>query len=330
MVTSRDVAHAAHVSQATVSRVLNGNTRVAPEARERVLRALDELGYVPNASAKAMRTARAGAVGIVASEMLNPYFPRLLDALTREARERDLTVLLWNDDDPAAPMAQAGVKSGAVDAVIFAAAKQETTGVDQLASRGVPVMLVNRADPGNPVDQVTSDHEGSGYAAAAYFLDRGRDDLATVFGPRDTFASPARERGFRRCLAERGVEVATRRWFVGTTSYEHGWASATALLESGTLPSAVFCSADLIAFGVISALRRGGVRVPEDVWVMGNDGLPMSEWDPFDLTTHRQPIEEIAKQGMDRLVARMAGEHGEPRRIMIPTELIVRGSTAHA
>lgn len=330
MVTSHDVAKAAGVSQSTVSRVLNGNENVRPQARGRVLAALEELGYVRSSSAAAMRSGKSNTIGIVASEIANPYFPRLLDALTREARMRGLNVLLWNDDDPAAPMAQAGVSSGAVDGVIFAAAKQNTTGIDLLASRGFPVLLVNRAAADSQVDQVTSDHEGSGYDAADYFICRGRTNLAAIFGPRDTFASPARERGFRRRIDESGLNIPESRWLVGETSYQHGWASASRLIETGNVPEALFCSADLIAFGALSALRHARIRVPKDIWVMGNDGLPMSEWEPFDLTTHRQPVDDIARIGMVRLVERMAGVVQEARRTIIPTELIVRGSTAHA
>jgi LacI family transcriptional regulator len=330
MVTSHDVAREAGVSQSTVSRVLNGRQLVSDEARTRVLEALDRLGYVPNASAKSMRTLKAGAIGIVASDLANPYFPRLLDALTKEARTRDLNVIVWNDDDPRAPMAQAGVASRSVDGIIFAAARENTVGVELLADRGFPVVLVNRAWPGSRVDQVTSDHEASGYSAADYFLRRDRVRLAAIFGPRDTFASPARERGFRKRVDEAGVIVPGDRWIVGETTYEHGRDATRRLIDAQQLPEAIFCSADVIAFGAIGALREAGLRVPEDVWVMGNDGLPMSEWQPFDLTTHRQPVESIARSGMDALVSRLSGSTVPPQRIIIPTELIVRGSTDHA
>jgi LacI family transcriptional regulator len=101
------------------------------------------------------------------------------------------------------------------------------------------------------------------------------------------------------------------------------------LMAAGPLPDALFCSADVIAFGAISAFRSAGVRVPDDLWVMGTDGLPMAAWEPFDLTTYRQPLERIAAAGMDRLVTRMGGEAGPPVQELLPTELIVRGSTAH-
>ncbi len=330
MVTSHDVARAVGVSQSTVSRVIRGSGRVSPDVRARVLRAIDELGYVPNAQAKAMRSASSSAIGVVTAELLNPYVPRLLDAITHEARRRGLNILLWNDDDPTAPMAQVGVSSGLVDGVLFTAARESTTGAELLARRGVPVVLANRAPADGPFDSVTTDHDSAGYNAAAYFLQHGHDDIAAIFGPRDTYSSPAREAGFRRRLAEAGLVVPSHRWLVGETSYQHGWESAERLIAAQEVPRALFCSADLIAFGAISALRRHGLRVPDDLWVMGNDGLPMSAWDPFDLTTHRQPIEEIAAGGMAQLISRMSGETGAPVHQRLSTELIVRGSTAHA
>lgn len=327
MVTSHDVAREAGVSQSTVSRVLRGNDRVDAVARDRVLAALEALQYVPNASAKAMRTARAGAIGIVAAEILNPYFPQLLDMITREAKSRDLSVILWNDDDPKAPMAQAAVASGSVDGVMFVAAREQTPALDILRRRGVPTLLLSRAPAKSDFDSVTSDHEGSGYTSADYFLRHGRFEMAAIFGPRDTFASPAREKGFRRRLDESGIDVPDHRWKIGETSYEHGWDSVMGLVQSGYVPPALFCSADVIAFGAMAALRENGYRVPEDVWVMGNDGLPMSAWNGFDLTTNQQPVEDIVRAGMGRLVERIGGDRGPAQNLMLPTELVVRGST---
>lgn len=330
MVTSRDVARAAGVSQATVSRALTGRARVSPSALERIHQAIDDLGYVPSASAQMMRTSRAGSIGVVASEIINPYFPRLLDALTAEAREHDLGVVLWNDADADSPLALQGFRGGSVDGIIFTAPTTRTTSVDVLADHGAPVVVVNRSGPSLHVDQVTSDHEASGYAAAAYFIEHGCQRIATIFGPRDSFASPLREKGFRQRLEESGIDVPASRWLIGDTSYEHGWDSAMRIAKAPELPDAVFCSADIIAFGALSAFKTLGVRVPEDIWLMGNDGLPMSAWPIFDLTTHRQPIEEIARRGLDRLIQRMEGEKSAPVDVRLPTELIVRGSTANA
>jgi LacI family transcriptional regulator len=328
--TSNDVARAAGVSQATVSRVLNGSALVTADTRQRVLAVLDQLDYVPNASAKAMRTSRAGAIGVVASEMLNPYFPLLLETVTQAAAKLDLGVVLWNDDSADAVMAQAGVSSGAVDGVMFVAAKANSTGVEIMSRRQVPVMLVSRAEENAPVDSVMSDHETTGYDAARYFLDRSRRDIAILLGPEDSFASPARDRGFQRALHEHGLAPAQDLRFTGSTSYTHGWATVMRMIDDGTLPSSIYCTADVIAFGAITALRERSIRVPEDVWVMGTDGLPMSSWNVFDLTTHQQQVSKIAELAVARLGARISGEVDEPLHVRIPTSLVVRGSTAHA
>jgi LacI family transcriptional regulator len=327
MVTSYDVAREAGVSQATVSRVINGNPRVDHTSRARVLDALNRLGWVPNASAKAMSTARAGAIGLVASEMANPYFPYLLDAVTRAAKDRGLTVIVWNDDEDDAPMAHAGVASGAVDGVMFAAARTTTTGIDALAERGVPVIAVSRASPHSVVDTVTSDHEGSAEAAATFLLERGRHDIAGIFGDRAAFASPARERGFRRALDIAGISVPESRWLVGETSYQQGWLAVDHLLADGALPDTLYCAADVIGYGALARLREAGIRVPDDVWVMGTDGLPMSGWSIFDLTTMEQPVTTMAETAVDLLLRRIDDPKVEHEDIRLPLTLKVRGTT---
>jgi LacI family transcriptional regulator len=309
--------------------VLNGVATVAPEIRDRVLAALEETGYVPNAQAKAMRTSRSGAIGIVTSEIQNPFLPFLVDAITGAARERDLTTVVWNDPDPANPMAVAGAASGIVDGVLVTAARRDIDGVMTMAERGFPVLLCNRAPENVPVDVVTSDHAGSAAASATYLVERGHRDIAAVFGPPDTFASPARQRGFRSSLDKHGVSLPDHRVFSGATSYESGYGAVQSLLTGG-LPDSIFCSSDIIAYGVLDALAEAGVSVPDDVWVCGIDGLPMSGWRSFDLTTHAQDIPHIAEQAVDALASRIGGSRSRPVRVELPTHLIVRGSTNHS
>lgn len=327
MVTSHDVAKHAGVSQATVSRVLNNNPKVDETIRKRVLAALEETGYVPNAQAKAMRTSRAGAIGIVTSEIQNPFFPYMLDEFTRVARDRNLNVIVWNDSNPEAPMAASGIASGTVDGVIFMAARRNTTAIDSLVRRGFPIMLCNRAPEAAQADVVMSDHYASGYDAAQYFIGHGRKNIAAIFGPADTFASPARERGFRNALADAGIELRDDYVHAGATSYESGSEAIGRIMTSPRRPDAIFCSSDIIAYGALDALRDQGLRVPEDLWVAGIDGLPMSGWRSFDLTTQRQRIDAIAEAAIDGLMTRIDGGSDEPTRTIVPTEWIVRHST---
>lgn len=328
MVTSRDIARRAGVSQPTVSRVLNGNPNVDPHLRARVLAALEGSGYVPNAQAKAMRTAKSGAIGIVTAEIQNPFLPYLVDALTGAAGERDLTTIVWNDPSPGNPMAVAGVASGVVDGVLVTAARGDISGVMAIAQRGFPVLLCNRAPENINMDVVTTDHAGTAAASATYLVEHGRQDIAAVFGPPDTFASPARQHGFRSSLKKYGVALPDHRVFSGPTSYETGYEAVQSVMAWG-LPDAVFCSSDIIAYGVLDGLREVGVSVPDDVWVCGIDGLPMSSWRAFDLTTHAQDIPQIAAQSIDALAARIGGSRSKPSRMELPANLVIRGSTGH-
>jgi len=327
MVTSRDVARHAGVSQATVSRVLNDNPKVDPDIRARVLASLKEIGYVPNAVAKAMRTNRSGAIGIATAEIQNPFLPFMLEELTKAAAARNLNVTVWNESDPGVPMATAGIAGGSVDGVLFMATRTDTFGVHDLIERGYPIMLVNRAGDEEKADVVMSDHYASGYAAGQYFAAGGRRSIAAIFGPDNTYASPARERGFRAALEDAGIQLRAEHVFSGVTSYDTGVAAVERMRSSlGTL-DAVFCSSDIIAYGALDALRGEGLRIPDDLWVIGIDGLSMSGWRSFDLTTQRQQVETIAEKAIDGLLRRIGGEAAEPERTIIPTEWIFRGSS---
>ena len=327
MVTSRDIAKRAGVSQPTVSRVLNGIPTVAPEIRERVLLALEETGYVPNAQAKAMRTARSGVVGIATTEIQNPFLPYLVDALTSAAQTIGLTTIVWNDPNPDTPMAVEGAASGAVDGVVFTAARDHIRGAVSLSERGFPIVLCNRAPDTAPVDVVTSDHFSSGADSAQYLLDHGRTRIAAVFGPADTFAGVARQRGFRGAMRDREVALDESWVRSGPTTYDFGMTAIGSILETGR-PDAIFCSSDIIAFGVLDGLRKARISVPDDVWVCSIDGLPMSSWRAFDLTTRAQNIPLIARETMEAIARRIGGDNAQPWRHELSTELVVRGTTA--
>lgn len=324
--TSRDIARTAGVSQATVSRVLNGSPRVSEDTRRRVLEAMHNASYVPNAQAKAMRTSRAGAIGIVTSEIQNPFLPYLLDELTRVAREVGVTVVVWNDDDPHMPLATAGVGAGTVDGILFTAARRDTVGIDRLIERGIPLVLCNRADIDAAADVVMSDHYQTGRRAAEFLIERGHSRIAAVFGPPDTFASPAREAGFRAALRDADITLNPANITRGRTSYTTGYDAAHELLEHGA-PDAIFCSSDIIAYGALDALRSASIDVPGQTSVIGIDGLPMSAWHAFNLTTFEQDVHAIAAAAINRLLERISGDHSPPQRTLVPASLITRGST---
>jgi len=330
MVTSHDVAREAGVSQTTVSRVLNGSEKVHPETRARVMAAFSALSYAPNASAQAMRTRRAGSIGVVASDMTNPFFPELLDALSRETHRHGFKMILWNqDDDDASESVIEGVSRGLVDGVCVASAASGVTDLSPLNRLSVPLVFVNRGMSGYAADQVTSDNAGAARMAAEYLYAAGRRRIAAVFGPKNINTGPEREEAFLAYLQSKGLRVPPEWTYRGASAFRTGYDAVEHLLRAPELPDTIFCNSDLIAFGAINALRSRGVRVPEEVWIMGIDGLPMSGWEVFDLTTVSQPIELMAREAIDLLIGRIQGSTAEPATLHLPTTLVVRGSTAN-
>jgi LacI family transcriptional regulator len=330
MVTSRDVARVAGVSQATVSRVLAGSPVVRPDTRDRVLRALAATGYVPNQAARAMRTRRSGAVGVIVGRITNPFYPELLTALSRTLGEADQRMVLWDAEGPGAQTAVDAIRQRVVDGLIFTTATADLPPLVQALASSSPVVLVNRALRGVVCDQVTSDNRAGGRLVAGYLAAHGHRRCGLVSGPRGISTGDDREAGYRAGLDASGLRLPAGLVVHGEFSHADGYSAMCRLLDQDDPPTAVFCTNDLIAFGARDAARALGVRVPEDLWLVGYDDIPMASWQAFDLTTVRQPLGAIADLAVELLLARIADPERPPQTHRLPAELIVRGSTAGA
>lgn len=328
MVTSKDVAREAGVSQASVSRVLNDSPLVTDALRERVLAAVARTGFSLNSQAQAMRTRRSGAIGLLTSDIRNPYFPLLLDELTRAANDRGVRTIVWDDRTSDGRDAVRGLASGAVDGLILTSVRMPLDDVHAVSQLGAPYVFCNRAPEDADADVVMADHEALVYTATSHVLSLGRTELGAIFGSQDSVATPLRRRGFDRALEQCGIEVPPTHIRNGETTYEGGFRCASEMWDDGCGVSTLVCGSDVIAWGAIDALRTRGIRVPEDVWVVGADGLPQSGWAAFDLTTVAQDIPRIAQRSVERLLARINGDTQPPQREIVPAELVVRGSTA--
>lgn len=329
-VTSRDLARLAGVSQATVSRVLNGTTRVSPDLRDRVIWALEQTGYRPNALAQAMKTGRTGTVGVVIARITNPFYPELLEVIGHELAAADHRMILWETSAAGEESAVEAIQQGLVDGVLFTTALPGSHAVEAALRRRAPMVLVNRTLPDADCDQISSDNLAGGALVGRYLRAGGHDRVGFVGGP--ATASTARERreGFRRSLAvTRGgldglVEVE------GDFSHDTGWSRAHEMLTSERPPTAVFGANDTTAFGVLDAAASLGLFVPDDLWVVGYDDVAMAAWERIDLTTIRQPNDEIARHAVQWLLERIAGDAQSARRHRFPCSLSIRGSTGHA
>ena len=330
MVNSRDVARLAGVSQTTVSRALSNSPNVKPETRDRVIRALAESGYSVNVMARAMRTRRTGTIGIVVTQITNPFYPALIRILSQQLDALQLRMTVWDAEGPGENSAVTAIREGVVDGVIFTTATQESTALREALQRKAPIVLLNRVVQGLACDQVTSENHQAGRRIAEYLLAAGHRQIAMAAGPPEASTASEREAGFCERLAEDGVILDPTLIRAGDFSYEHGFESARAWLGAGARrPTAVFCVNDLIAFGAVDGARAGGLRVPEDLWVVGHDDIEISSWGAFDLTTVRQPISEMVEAALQMLLARIDDPDKKPTFRRFPSELIVRGSSSH-
>ena len=329
MTTSYDIARAAGVSQTTVSRVLHDHPRVKSGTRERVLRAMRELNYEPDGLARAMVSGKTGTIGVVVEDITNPFYPEIVEALCSKLSAAGFRMTLWNSGAAGEPAALEAIRQKLVDGVIFTTATSESSVLKEAVSRRSPVVLVNRYVEGTECDRVTTDNVTGGSLIADYLLDWGHENIALITGLPNASTSIERESSFREALLKRGVDLREDLRQVGNFSQHLSYTAMMGLLESPDPPTAVFCVNDMMAFGALNGARAMGVRVPEDIWVVGFDDIAMSSWELFDLTTVSQPIVKMAQEAVRLLARRIEEPDRDPQHVRLGgSEIIVRGSTA--
>ncbi|MDQ4214981.1 LacI family DNA-binding transcriptional regulator [Microbacterium capsulatum] len=326
MVTSRDVAQHAGVSQATVSRVLSSATSIAPATRARVLAAMSELGYVPHAGAQAMKTRRTNVIGVVVDDLRNPFYSQLLDELTRILNEHHYRVVVWNAGSSSHVDALAAIQESAVDGVVFTTATADSPELQAAVGRGLPLLLINREVDGLDCDRVTGENTAGGTLVADFLVGRGRTDVAIIAGSHAATTSRQRTEAFFARMAELGHPVPEHLRFDGKFSHDLAAEITRRLMSRAERPRAIFCLNDYMAFGALDALRDLGIG-PEECWVIGYDDVDMASWASYDLTTVRQSSHEMATAGAAMLMERLADPHRLAQALRFPSTLIERGST---
>ena len=329
MVTSHDVARLAGVSQATVSRALSSSqtAKISQKTRARVLAAVDELGYVPNAGAQALKTRRTNTVGVVVAELNNPFYSEVLDELTRVFSGEGLRVILWNAGSGSHEDALSAIGESAVDGVVFTAATASSPELALAVERQRPVVLINREVEGIDCDKVISDNWRGAASVAEFLVSRGRTNAALIAGSLDATTSKDRVAGFLQTMDTLGHTVPEHLRFTGAFSHDLAAQLTRRILRRGSPPDAIFCVNDNMAFGALDTLRELGLTSKE-CWVIGYDDVEMASWPSFDLTTVRQPSRAMAVAGARLLLTRIADPGVEPRTMRFPSMLIERGSTA--
>lgn len=330
MTTIKDVARMAGVSTMTVSRVINQSGYTSPETRARVERAIVELGYVPNALARHLRSKRTRTVALVISDITNPFFTTIARGVEDVAAAHDFAVMFCStDESEAEELAYLEMLiQRQIEGVLLVPASDSGESLRLLRSHHIPVVVLDRRVASQQVDQVRSDSEAGAYLLVRHLLGLGHRRIGMLSGRRDISTSRDRVSGYQRALAEVGVDLDERLALYEGFGVEGGLSMARQVLEVSPPPTALFAANNFIAFGAMRALREIGVRVPDDMSLVAFDDLP-DDWliDPF-LTVVDQRAYEMGRLAAELVLERVTGG-GRPkgRSIVLPVDLIVRRSS---
>lgn len=328
MVTIQDVARHAGVSKATVSRWLSGQPVRAAEAVER---AVDELRFRPNASARSLKTGRRGMVGVIVPDIGNPFFAAVVKGLERAIPDGSIRMLLANSEESAEVEAELLTDLiDRVDGFVLAPATEEDAGPLKLTRQGVPVVLLDRkVSDGDPHDVVLVDNAGGAAAAARHLLELGHRRIAMINGPVNTTPGRERRAGFMAALEQAGITPLPEHDLAGDFKEASGHDLLHRLMALPTPPTAVFTANNQMTVGALHALQELGIDVPGELSLIGFDDVSLGSLLHPPLTCVARDEVRQGELVMTLLLDRLSGDHDGPaRQEVLPTELVVRGSTA--
>jgi DNA-binding LacI/PurR family transcriptional regulator len=311
--TSRDVAKAANVSQALVSRAFSGNGRIAPETRDRILKVAAEIGWRPNALAASMVTGDAPLVSVITTRLSFDWRAQVLSHLLKAFEAWHLQPLLfYAESDREVDRLLAETISWRTRGVVVTAGVVPEARAEAILSRGQFLAALNR--PGNHPEafSIATDNPVGGAQAAAVLLGEARGRFLALAGPEDSWASSRRVDGFVDGLRDAGHQPMV--WHNATMTTEAGLACAARLLAlpPNDRPDAVFSTNDAIALGFIDGLRGSGMTIPTDLSIIGFDNLPASAWTPYQLTSFEQPLDAMVEGVLDHIHAHQQPEAAGP------------------
>lgn len=329
MPTIREVAQKAGVSYTTVSHVINNTRRVSTPVRERVLAAMQELGYRPNALARSLRRGETKTIGLILPDSANPFFAEVGRAIENAAFRSQYSVILCNTEgDQAKERVYTEVlQNKQVDGLIFVAAGDQPDALQEIAARGLPVVVIDRDCSQPELDTVITDNFEGGRQAGSHLAQIPNLRAACITGPSNLTPSAQRFVGFQQALHEAGIEL-REEWVLRGDFHPHsGYQAALHWLKAAQRPNAIFCCNDMMAIGVLRAAAELGVTVPQELEVIGFDDIELASYTHPPLTTVAQPKTQIGETAVRLLLERIADVWLPARREILPTTLIIRKTT---
>lgn len=331
-----DIAKKAHVSRSTVSRVINNDPNVNQETRQRVLQVIEQEGYEPNSAARTLVTKHSRIIGVAIPQTINvffgdnSYFPMLLQGIASVLNKQDYAMLLWMAESHEVKVRDSFAKRVArhrqPDGLIITSVIQQDPLFDYLMRHNRRfVMVETPAKDAEQVSYVTVDNIAAAMTAVQHLISLGRRRIVHLSGQIMIQDAADRLEGYRRALEQGGLPIDDTLIYVGNFSIEHGYESMKTMLVHK--PDAVFCAGDQIAVGAMRAIQEAGLKIPDDIAVVGFDDLDVATQVNPSLTTVRHHIQTVGSTAAQLLIDQIEGRLEHPCQLVLSTELIVREST---
>ena len=325
-VTSLQVAKKAGVSQSAVSRVFTPGASASRTTIDKVKKAANDLGYRPNVLARAMVSGKSRIIGVVVAYLENQFYPEALERLSNSLQAQGYHVLIFMAGKNMQSLDDVveEILDYQVDGIVAASVAMSSTLAERCKFAGVPMVLFNRSQDLPSMSAVTSDNIAGGRKVAEFLISGNHKKIGYISGWEGASTQRDREAGFISCLANSGFTLHNRQ--VGNFVMEEA-KEATRKMFSSDPPDAVFVANDHMALAVMDTLRYEiGLKIPQDVSVIGYDDVPASAWPAYDLTTVRQPVNKMVQETVEILIEKINNAEIEPRRVKIDGPLIIRGS----
>jgi LacI family transcriptional regulator len=325
-----EIARRANVSTATVSRTLNQSGTVKPETARKVWRAAAQLNYYPNSHARALVSGRSRMLGLIVSDITNPFFPELVRAFESLAAQHQYDLLLTSTGYQTVHMTNClrRMLERKVDGVAIMTSEMDVGLIKELSRRGVPLVFMDVGQVGPRMSHVLIDYANGIRQAVDHVVGLGHRRVAFITGPLHLHSARTRRQAFIDGMRAHGIMLDRRLIREGTHTAEGGRQSMTAILRLTKRPTAVICSNDWTAIGALHALDEAGVRVPDDMSLVGFDDIPLASYTNPPLTSVRMSAGDVGATAFDALFRLVDGQRMEGDVYQVPTKLVVRESTA--
>ncbi|MCP1181710.1 LacI family DNA-binding transcriptional regulator [Paenibacillus sp. 1781tsa1] len=326
--TIYDIAREAGVSIATVSQVINGKGKISEKRRAEIMEIMERLHYQPSAIAAALTGKQTYTLGLLVPDISNPYFAELARAVEDRSRQLGYSVVICSTDnkDERVERYLNLLQQKRVDGMMIGTGIDNADILSPLLQQSIPVALIARHMPTLSVHTVTIDDILGGALAAEHLLELGHTRVAVLSEPSKVSSSQERVRGFREALIKAGYTLEPTQIRESAADLSSAKKEALLLLGENDHPTGLFCCNDIQAIGALQAAKELGLRVPEDVSIIGFDNTILASVTSPPLTTVAQPIEELGHRAVDLLIEELKDEQKEPQKIVLKPELVIRDS----